>query len=126
MTEELNELLRGLREDLREMTSTWPTSQVIHTPDQIRSPEDIVARRSYVAHYADGSTETFKVLEKDLEGGKSMRVHPSDEEGEFEPYSDFGLTPYGGGRWHPTNYLTPKPVISFSLPKFFQRRRKWE
>lgn len=109
LTENLTKVVEELKGVIKEMYENCADSQVIFSPKQITSPEQIMVGRTYSANYMDNkSTEEITILEKDLEGGQSMKVQYADRTVDVEEYADLGMIPYENGNWNPTNYLVLK------------------
>ena len=99
----------------------YPTTQVVHEPNQVKSPADLVVGKHYVRRCnfegRQDEGDSLLVIKAVMEqpGQHLLKAHVTSRStpARFTPYetvllsADFGIVPFHGGVWDPFNYLVP-------------------
>ena len=102
-------------------TKPYPTTQVVHDSNQVKSPGELVVGGHYIRRWdmegvqgeGDSLLKIIEVIEQP--GQHLFKAHVTSRttspKPRFTPYettllfADFGITPFHGGVWEPFNYL---------------------
>jgi hypothetical protein len=103
----------------------YPTTQVIHEPNQVRSPKELVVGEKYFRRWVidgrQGEGDSLLEVQAVMEGlGQHLfKAHVTSRSTppRFAPYetiflsADFGFVPFWTGDWDPFNYLVPAKEV---------------
>jgi len=97
----------------REATSKYPKGQVIHDPNQVKSPNELREGGFYrdcnVRSQRPGAVLELLAINSPCEIWIKVRRHVKGSKSRENSISirDRGIAPYDDGTWNPDNYLVP-------------------